>query len=133
MSQHVWPSRDRLVLVTLTVLTSMFSCELEGSMASLLATGVTVVVRLETSIELALVVSLRHCGDASLLLVDAGFVDGEGLGPLAVPAAADLEKKPRMLCCLPVDGAFFTDDGVFAGVRATAAAFSPILSQAMLF
>jgi hypothetical protein len=45
---------------TLTVLASLFSWELLGSMASLLGTGVPVVVRREGSIELALVVSLRH-------------------------------------------------------------------------
>lgn len=112
-------------LSTLTVLMSLFSWELEGSIASLLGTGVVVVVRLETSIELALVVSFRHWGDVSLLLVDAGLVDGEGLAPLVLPAAAVLEKKPRMLCCLPVEAAFFAVDGVFAGVRAGVA---PILS-----
>ena len=95
-------------------------------MASLLGTGVTVVVRLEASIELALVVSFRHWGDASRLLVEVGWADGEGLAPLALPAAPDLEKKPRMLCCLPVEGAFLAVDGVFAGVRAAVAGFSPI-------
>lgn len=93
-------------------------------MASLLGTGVTVVVGL-ASIELALFVSFRHCGEVSLLFVDAGLVDGEGLAPFVLPA--DLEKKPRMLCCLPVDAAFFIVGGAFAGVRATAVDFSPIL------
>lgn len=96
-------------------------------MASLLGMGVPAVVPRETSIEFDLVVSLRHCGDESRF-VDAGLAEGEGVGP-DVPAAGVLEKKPRMLCCLPVDGAwlvFFAVDGVFAGVRAVAA-FSPIL------
>lgn len=58
-------------------------------------------------------------------------MDGEGLAPLALPAPPGLEKKPRMLlCCLPVEGAFFTVDGVFAGVRAVAD-FSPILPWSM--
>ena len=121
------------MLVTLTVLMSLFSWELEGSMASLLGTGVDVVVRLETSIELARVVSFRHGGDVSLLLVDVGLVAGDGLAPLGLLAGAVLEKKPRMLfCCLPVEGAaFFAVDGVFAGVRAVAAGFSPILLGTM--
>jgi hypothetical protein len=121
-----------VTLITLTVLISLFSWELEGSMASLLGTGVDVVVRLETSIELARVVSFRHWGDVSLLLVEVGLVAGDGLAPLGLLAGAVLEKKPRMLfCCLPVEGAaFFAVDGVFAGVRAAAAGFSPILLDA---
>lgn len=120
------------MLATLAVLASRFSWELEGSIASLLGTGVTVVVRLGTSIELALVVSLRHWGDVSRWLEDAGLVDGEEVAPLAVPlavpAAGVLEKKPRMLRCLPVDGAFLVaDDGAFAGVRAAVADLSTIL------
>jgi hypothetical protein len=116
------------LVLTLTVLVSLFSWELEGSIASLLGTGVVVVVRLEVSMELARVVSFKHWGDASLLFLEAGLIDGEGLAPLTLPAAAGLEKKPRMLlCCLPVEGAFFTVDGVFAGVRAVAD-FSPILT-----
>ncbi len=112
------------MLATLTVLASLFSWELRGSAASLLGTGVAVVVRLVTSIELALVVvSLRHWGEESRLLEDAGLVDGDGLAvaPLVAPAAPVLEKKPRMLRCLPVDGAcfaVFAVAGVFAGVRA---------------
>lgn len=121
----------RTRLATLAVLASLFSWELEGSMASLLGTGVMVVVRLDTSIEFDLVVvSFRHCGEASLLCAGADLVEGDGVAPLAEPAAPDLEKKPRMLCCLPVEGAFLTVDGVFAGVRAVVAAFSPILSHA---
>lgn len=120
-------SGEMSFLITLTVLVSLFSWDLEGSIASLLGTSVVVVVCLDVSMELARVVSFRHWGDASLLFLDAGLVEGEGLAPLALPAAPGLEKKPRMLCCLPVEGAFFTDDGVFAGVRAVAD-FSPILT-----
>ena len=127
---------EGFMLLTLAVLASLFSWELEGSIASLLGTGVTVVVRLGTSIELALVVSLRHWGDVSLLLEDTGLVDGEGVAPLAVPlavpAAGVFEKKPRMLRCLPVEGAFLVaDDGAFAGVRAAVADFSTILPCTM--
>lgn len=96
-------------------------------MASLLGTGVVGVVRRETSIELALVVSFRHCGEVSFLAVGVGLVDDKAV---LLPAAGVLEKKPRMLCCLPVEGAceaFLAVDGVFAGVRAAAADFSPIL------
>ena len=59
-----------------------------------------------------------------------GLTDGEELGALALPAAGVLVKKPRMLCCLPVEGAcpdFLAVDGVFAGVRAAAAFVSTIL------
>jgi hypothetical protein len=53
-------------------------------------------------------------------------VDGEGEAPLADPGAGILEKKPRMLFCLPVEGAFLAVEEVgvfagFAGVRAAAA------------
>jgi hypothetical protein len=99
-------------------------------MASLLGTGVTVVVRLDTSIALDFVfVSFRHWAEVSSLLADSVLVDGEGLATAAAPATPVLEKKPRMLCCLPVDGAFLTVGGAFAGVRAALAVFSPILSD----
>jgi hypothetical protein len=119
----------------LVVLASLFSWELEGSSASLLGTGVAVAVRLDTSIELDLVVvSFKHCGDASLLVVvvDADLADGDGVAPATELAAPVLEKKPRMLCCLPVEGAFFAVDGVFAGVRIAVAEFSPILPRRQL-
>ncbi len=118
---------------------SWFSWELDGSIASLLGTGVTFAGRLGPRIELARVVSLRHGGEAARSLVDVGFVtvDGEGLAPLGLPAALVLVKKPRMLrCCLPVDavedaGPFLAVEGVFAGVfagvRAAVADFSPIV------
>jgi hypothetical protein len=50
-----------------------------------------------------------------------GFVVLEAALPADGGVDADLEKKPRMLCCLPVDIAlptFLGADGVFAGVRA---------------
>jgi hypothetical protein len=75
---------------------------------------------------LARVVSFRHWGDESFLPADVGLLDGVGLAPFGVPAVPVLEKKPRMLCCLPVEGAFFAVDCVLAGVRAAAADFSPI-------
>lgn len=120
------------MVATLAVLASRFSWELPGSMASLLGTGVTVVVRRERS-EFDLVVSLislRHWDDVSRLTDDGGWADGDGLAALVLRAAGVREKKPRMLCCLPVEGAwaaFFAVDGVLAGVRAPVADFSPIL------
>lgn len=89
----------------------MFSWELEGSMASLLGTGVTV-DRLGRVRKLVLVVSFRH-----------GRVDSESLGVAGVGFATDegLAKKPRMLCCFPADAEptiFFCLDGVLAGVFA---------------
>lgn len=124
-------SEGMLMLTVLSVLASLFSWELLGSMASLLGTGVAAVVRRRTSIELDLVVSLRHWGDASLLPADVGLAGcEERLVRLALPAAAVLEKKPRMLCCLPVeaDCPALAVDGVLAGVRAAAASFSPMLA-----
>lgn len=113
-----------------TVMTSTFSWELRGSAASLLGTGVMLDGRLAKDNELAFVVSLRHVdGTLSALEVDAvGGADAEAeeaetaaLG-LALGWVA-LEKKPKMLCCLPVE------EGVFAGVRAAAlAGFSTIFS-----
>jgi hypothetical protein len=107
---------------------SLFSCELQGSTASLLGTGVMVTVRLTLDIELDLVVSVRQgkIGTSSGRLCvfddeDGGTCDG-GVAPAVeigvVPAA--LEKKPRMLCCLPVDEPGCLGAGR-AGVRAGAA------------
>lgn len=80
---------------------SMFSWELEGSMASLLGTGVMLMLfRLMVDIELDFVVSFKHW-DIFLFCTEVAD-PGEGLdAELASPAA--LEKKPKMLCCLPVD------------------------------
>lgn len=90
-----------------------FSCELAGSGASLLGTGVTLLGRacLGLAIELDLVVSWRHGEDLS-----ASFWAG-----LAAGVAPALEKKPRMLCCFPVEAetGFLAVDGVLAGVRAS--------------
>lgn len=87
-----------------------FSWELEGSMASLLGTGVTV-DRLGLARKLALVDSLRQVGDASSSLGAVGVVFAD----------AGLLKKPRMLCCFAPDAepaVFFCADGVLAGVFA---------------
>lgn len=95
----------------MTVAESMFSWELGGSMASLLGTGVTV-DRLGLMRKLVLVDSLRQVDGGSVFLAAVGVVFAD----------ADLLKKPRMLCCLPVDTeptAFFCADGVLAGVFAT--------------
>lgn len=92
---------------------SRFSCELEGSTASLLGTGVTVEGFLLSWSELDLVVSFRQ-GEEAGCLVDA------------LEACWDwdweaLEKKPRMLCCFApaeaAEGVLLDEDGVFAGVR----------------
>lgn len=115
----------------LAVLTSLFSWELVGSIASLLGTGVALFARLvggAIELDFDLELSWR-------VVVVVGLTDGEELGALALPAAGVLAKKPRMLCCLPVDclpveGAcpgFLAVDGVFAGVRAAAAFLSAIL------
>ena len=98
---------------TLTFVESTFSWELEGSMASLLGTGVTVDLP-GLARKLSLVDSFRHVGEASASL------GADGVGVLFA-ADAGLLKKPRMLCCLPVDAeppVFFCVDGVLAGVFA---------------
>lgn len=97
----------------------LFSCELEGSTASLLGTGVMLTVRLTFDMELDLEVSVRHGKRASFLgKLDEGC-RGVGVAPEeefgVVPAA--LEKKPRMLCCLPVEDAAWLEADR-AGVRA---------------
>lgn len=84
----------------MTEVDSMFSWELEGSIASLLGTGVMLIVRLMVDIELDLVVSFRHWDRFFFCVEDTG--PGEGFDA-DDPAPATLEKKPRMLCCLPVD------------------------------
>lgn len=126
---------------------SLFSCELSGSTASLLGTGVMVEGRFAKGSELDLVVfSLRQEDDDDN---DGGEEDEDFLSPLVAMArlevglervwAAALEKKPKMLCCLPVDeelGAklmlpldFFAVEGVFAGVRAGTLELSPIFED----
>jgi hypothetical protein len=117
----------KVVLATLTALESLFSCELPGSTASLLGTGVMVTGRLVAGMELDLVVSVRHGKRVSFL--DAEECWRDGMAPEdefgVVPAA--LEKKPRILCCFPVeDPVWFEADR--AGVRAT----EPLLPAILL-
>lgn len=98
-------------LNTLTVASEWFSWELEGSMASLLGTGVMLDGRLLSWSEL---VSFRH----EEVLVDLADDGGS-------PFWGVLEKKPKMLCCClpeaePDELDFFASDGVLG------LAFSPI-------
>lgn len=98
---------------TLTFVESTFSWELEGSMASLLGTGVTVDLP-GFARKLSLVDSLRHVEEASAPL------EADGVGVLFA-ADAGLPKKPKILCCFPVDTeppVFFCVDGVLTGVFA---------------
>ena len=95
-------------------------------MASLLGTGVTLERCFGVGLELECVFSLR-CRGSSFFMADATtLVEGEEAGPFALAAPEDLAKKPKMLCCLPVDTvtAFFAADTALAGVRAGAAGFS---------
>ena len=97
-----------------------FSWELDGSTGSLLGSGVIWAAREDTR-GLALV--SRRQGEERVVL------------SLSTPAVAPLRggldaeertvegvfvKKPRMLCCLPVDGAADLRTGGRAGVRASA-------------
>jgi len=109
---------------TLTVLTSLFSWELDGPMASLLGKGVMLAGR---AFELDLVVSFKYRAGSSFLAEAEALAEGEEAGPLVVVAEA-LVKKPKMLCCLPVETVvdFLLADAVLAGVRA-AVDFSPML------
>lgn len=125
-----------------TCMASLFSWELRGSAASLLGTGVMVGGRFAKDSALDfVVVSLRH-EKAALLSLEAADADGVDLevgeAPFVPACAAALEKKPRMLCCFPVDEAgpllpmplmlFLAVEGVFAGVRPGALDFSPIFT-----
>jgi hypothetical protein len=96
----------KAVLATLTAVESLFSCELQGSTASLLGTGVMVTFRLTLDLELDLDVSVRHGKRESfldrVLPKEDGTCCGDGLALEDVVPAA-LEKKPRILCCLPVE------------------------------
>jgi hypothetical protein len=126
----------RTNLATLTAVESLFSCELQGSTASLLGTGVMVTVRLTFDKELDLEVSVRQGKRESFW---AGVLDDEdgsccddGVAPEefgVVPAA--LEKKPRMLCCLPVEEPICLGPDR-AGVRVAEADLPAILSEQYL-
>lgn len=102
-------------------------------MTSLLGTGVTLEGRVGAGLglELECVLSLRCRGSSCFMADAATLVVGEEAGPLALAAPEDLAKKPRMLCCLPVDTvpAFFAADTALAGVRAGAVGFSPMTTD----
>lgn len=102
-------------------------------MTSLLGTGVTLEGRFGAGLDLELecVLSLRCRGSSCFMADAATLVVGEEAGPLALAAPEDLAKKPRMLCCLPVDTvpAFFAADTALAGVRAGAVGFSPMTTD----
>lgn len=108
---------------------SLFSCELRGSKASLLGTGVMVEDgRLEKDNALDfVVVSFRQSFDGT------GLEAGVAPVVFACDCVADLEKKPRILCCFPVDDIvptlFLAVDGVLAGVRAGTSELSPIFAR----
>lgn len=117
---------------------SLFSWELLGSTASLLGTGVRDESRLAENKELDLdVLSVKQDGSDGLMSLEASGVALEAcVEPLVLDGVADLAKKPRMLCCLPVDGmdeltAFFDVTGVLAGVRAGALDFSPMFEESV--
>lgn len=102
-------------------------------MKSLLGTGVTLEGRFGVGLglELECVLSLRCRGSSCFMAEAATLVVGEEAGPFALAAPEDLAKKPKMLCCLPVDTvpAFFAADTALAGVRAGAAGFSPMTTD----
>ncbi len=98
----------------------MFSCELAGSGASLLGTGV-ILDRFGLAEKLILVLSRRQL-DVGAVVLDAILDEEAGVDEALV-------KKPRILRCLPPEAdallAFLGPLGVFAGVRAgTEEAFS---------
>lgn len=121
--------KESLGTLESTAVTSTFSWELRGSAASLLGTGVMLDGRLAKDSELAFVVSLRQVEDTLSAFEVDGVAEAEEAGAPALGLGLGLgwlafEKKPKMLCCFPVD------EGVFAGVRAGAlAGLSPILMQ----
>lgn len=115
---------------------SWFSWELEGSMASLLGTGVAAGGLLDpfSWSELDFVVVSRRQDGRGVVRVVVGVLVDLAVGVVAdlvVGVVADLEaamgedlaKKPRMLCCFRVavedeaDPGFFDIEAVFAGVR----------------
>lgn len=116
---------------------SLFSWELRGSTASLLGRGVSVMSRLAENKELDFVVFSFKQDDGDALMsfkAAVGIALEACVEPLVLDWVADLEKKPRMLCCLPVEGmlellVFFAVTGVFAGVRAGALEVSPIIAE----
>lgn len=72
-------------------------------------------------------------GLLSLMVADEVLLE-PGVEALLLDWVADLEKKPRILCCFPVDERvelllFLAVDGVLAGVRVGALDFSPIFAK----
>lgn len=106
-------SLDSLVSRTIA---SRFSWELRGSTTSLLGTGVMLTERLAKESELLFVVSFRHDDFLFPLEADVALL-GVGVALLDLGCVAAFEKKPKILCCFPVD------EGVLAGVD-----FSPMLA-----
>lgn len=130
--------RESLGTFESTCIVSLFSCELRGSGASLLGTGVMVEDRFTKDSELDfVVVSFRQDDDGVLLSLEvaAGEDVEVDVGPVFIGRVADLAKKPRMLCCFPVDDEsvllllFLAVDGVLAGVRAGVLDLSPIFAE----
>lgn len=104
---------------------SLFSWELRGSTASLLGTGVRVVGRFAGTAELDFVVDSFKVEEGNAL----ALLEGAGVEEAVLDGVADLEKKPKMLCCFPVDAVLALFVCFFAGVWAGALDFSPIVAE----
>lgn len=108
--------KESLEILVSRTIASRFSWELRGSTASLLGTGVMLTGRFAMDSELLFVVSFRHDDFLFPLEADVVLLD-VGVALFDLGCVEALEKKPKMLCCFPVD------EGVLAGVD-----FSPMLA-----